>query len=49
MATPTQYRVLVGLNYPPERRAEPGEVVQDLPKASVPWLLEQGYIEVVKT
>lgn len=47
-----QYRVLVGLDYPrggrgPDRRAEPGDVVDDLPKTSVPWLLEQGAIEEV--
>lgn len=47
-----QYRALVGLDYPrggrgPDRRAEPGDVVDDLPKTSVPWLLEQGAIEEV--
>ncbi|UBU11604.1 hypothetical protein [Nonomuraea gerenzanensis] len=47
-----QYRVLAGLDYPArgrggERRAEPGEVVEDLPKTSVAWLLEQGAIEEV--
>lgn len=39
------YRVLVGLNYPPDRRAEPGDVVEDLPGKSIKWLTEQGYIE----
>lgn len=43
------YRVLVGLNYPPngkgaERRAEPGDVVDDLPAAAVAWLLEDSSI-----
>lgn len=40
-----QYRVLTGLNYPPNRRAEPGDVVDDLPGKSVKWLLESGLIE----
>ena len=42
-----QYRVLVGLNYPPARRAEPGDVVEDLPGKSVKWLTESGAIELV--
>lgn len=29
------------------KRAEPGDVVADLPAASVPWLLEQGHIAPV--
>lgn len=45
-----EYRVLVGLNYPPhgkgrERRAEPGDVVDDLPKSAIAHLLEAGSIE----
>lgn len=28
-----------------EKRAEPGEVVNDLPAHSIPWLVEQGMIE----
>ena len=43
-----KYKVLIGLNYPPDKRAEPGDVVDDLPQKSVSWLLEQGYIEAVK-
>jgi hypothetical protein len=39
------YRVLVGLDYPPDRRAEPGDVVEDLPAKSIKWLTEQGLIE----
>lgn len=27
------------------KRAEPGDVVRDLPEGSIPWLLEQGVIE----
>ncbi len=43
-----KYRVLVGINYPPDKRAEPGDVVIDLPQKSVSWLVDQGYIEAVK-
>lgn len=39
------YRVLVGLDYPPDRRAEPGDVVDDLPGKSIKWLTDQGLIE----
>ena len=41
------FRVLVGLNYG-DKRAEPGQVLKDLPEKSVPWLLAQGFIERVK-
>ena len=49
MARKPRYLVLTGLNYPPngkgsERRAEPGDVVDDLPPGSVGWLLEDGSI-----
>lgn len=49
-----RYRVLTGLNYParrggPEKRAERGDVVSDLPAGSVGWLLEQGCIEPAET
>ena len=41
-----RYRVLVGINYPPgDKRAEPGDVVSDLPDHSVKDLLRQGVIE----
>lgn len=40
-----RYRVLVGLNYPPDRRAEAGDLVEDIPGSSIPGLLESGYIE----
>lgn len=39
------WRVKVGIDYPPDRRAEPGDKVSDLPARSVGWLLEQGVIE----
>jgi hypothetical protein len=48
---PTQkqkYRCNTGLNYPPDnRRAEPGEIVDDIPEVSAGWLLEDGLIEAV--
>ncbi len=40
-----QYRVLQGIDYPPNKRAEAGQVVSDLPPSSVKWLLESGIIE----
>lgn len=42
------YRVLVGLSYPPDRRAEPGDVVDDIPPQSLGWLKHQGFIEPVR-
>lgn len=45
-----RYRVLVGINYLPkgkgdiEKRAEPGDVVDDLPPGVVKVWLEQGVI-----
>jgi hypothetical protein len=39
----TKYLVLVGLDYGQTRR-EPGDIATDIPKQSVPWLLEQGAI-----
>lgn len=42
-----KYRALVGLDYPPGKRAEPGDVVSDLPESSVKWLRKQGLIEPV--
>ena len=42
------YRVLVGLDYPPGKRAEPGDVVDDLPAESVKWLEADGCIEPVE-
>lgn len=40
-----KYRVLQGIDYPPNKRAEIGATVEDLPAASVKWLLEIGAIE----
>ena len=41
----TRYRVLSGIDYPPNKRAEAGKIVEDLPATSVKWLLESGIIE----
>lgn len=45
------YLVLVGLSYPgaghEDKRAEPGDIVTDLPAGSLTWLLKDGYIEPV--
>jgi hypothetical protein len=47
-ATSGPWRVLVGLNYPPnDQRVEPGEIVDDLPAGDAASLLEQGIIEPV--
>ena len=42
-----KYRVLVGLDYPPNKRAEAGDEVSDLPSSSITWLLADGLIEAV--
>lgn len=46
------FRVLAGLDYPAgargqTKRAEVGDVVDDLPAKSLPWLLKQAAIEEV--
>lgn len=51
MARSRYYRVLTGLNYPGkrgEKRVEPGEIVSDIPSASLEWLLSRGCVEKVK-
>ena len=40
-----RYRVLQGIDYPPNKRAEIDEVVTDIPATSIPWLVESGIIE----
>jgi len=40
-----KYRVLVGVNYPPNRRAEVGDVVSDFPELALYWCLAQQAIE----
>lgn len=44
---PKKYRCLNGISYPKGKRAEAGDVVDDLPAQSIKWLLEQGEIEEV--
>lgn len=41
------YKVLTGLSYPPNKRAEVGDVIDDLPSKSIKWLLDKGSIEEV--
>lgn len=40
-----KYLVNQGLDYL-NRRVEPGDVVDDIPTKSIPWLKEQGIIEL---
>jgi hypothetical protein len=44
MAEKKKYLVHTGLDYSDKKRAEPGDVLSDLPAKSIPWLLEQGVI-----
>ena len=40
------FRVLVGINYgKDDPRAEPGDIVTDLPAAAAKWMLRDGIIE----
>lgn len=41
------YKVLTGIDYA-GKRAEPGDVISDLPNRSVSWLLEQGIVEKIE-
>lgn len=46
-----QYRVLVGIDYPGkkgEKRAEAGEVVDDIPASGLEGLLAAGAVEPVE-
>lgn len=38
------YTVLVGIDYA-GKRAEPGDLVDDLPAKSLPWLLDQNIVQ----
>jgi hypothetical protein len=40
-----KYRVIQGIDYPEDRRAEPGDVVDDLPADAIAGLLKDGAIE----
>ena len=46
-----QYRVLRGVEYMDrsgkKKRHEPGTVTSELPKDSLPWLIEQGHVEEI--
>jgi hypothetical protein len=39
------YRVLKGIDYPPNKRVEAGQTVSDLPATAIAWLLENNIIE----
>ncbi|AVX31802.1 hypothetical protein CTH_2259 [Carboxydocella thermautotrophica] len=41
-----RYIALTGLEYN-GKRVEPGDVIDDLPKKSIKWLLEQGLIRPI--
>lgn len=41
------YEVLVGLSWEPNRRAEPGDIVDDLPAPSIRHELEAGHIRPI--
>ena len=40
-----RYRVLQGIDYPPNKRAEVCDIVEDIPAQSVKWLLDSEIIE----
>lgn len=42
-----KYLVKTGLEFPPDRRVEAGEIIEDVPAKSIKWLREQGMIELV--
>lgn len=42
-----KFKALTGIDYPPNKRIEAGDVVDDLPAKSIKWLREQGLIESV--
>ena len=45
-ATSGPWLVKVGINYPPnDQRAEPGDIIDDLPALAAAWMLEDGVIE----
>lgn len=44
-----KYKVLTGIDYPPNKRAEIGDIVDDLDGKAIKWLLEAGYIEALST
>lgn len=42
-----RYRVLIGVDYPEGRRAEVGDIVDDLPREAIKNLLAEAAIEEV--
>lgn len=42
-----KYKILQGIDYPPNKRAEVGDIVDDLPSRSIKWLREQDIIEAL--
>lgn len=44
---PARYEVKMGINYPPNRRAEIGDVVDDLPDYAIEGLVAAGVITKV--
>lgn len=42
-----KYLVKSGISWYDGGRAEPGEIVDNIPRKSIGWLLEQGHIEEV--
>jgi hypothetical protein len=42
-----KYRAMTTLFYPGRARVDPGEIVDDIPKQSIWWLLRDGLIEEV--
>lgn len=42
-----KYKILQGVDYPPNKRAEVGDIVEDLPSRSIKWLREQNIIEAL--
>jgi hypothetical protein len=42
-----KYLVKTALEYPPNRRVEAGEIVDDIPAKSIKWLREQDLIKLV--
>jgi hypothetical protein len=44
MAKTITYKVLQGIDYPPNKRAEAGDLVSDLPKEAIAWLIDAGSI-----
>jgi hypothetical protein len=41
------YEVLVGIDYA-GKRAEPGDIISDIPTSSLPWLIDQNIVKEVE-